>query len=249
MRSTSVHGGGSLLLPVPGFSQPDDVSCGPTCLAKVLEYWGDAGRLPDLMRRTRRNSDGGTLAVFLGLEALAHGYRVRMWSYNTWIFDPTWFGLDAKALRAKVRGRERVVRDPKMRAVLRGYDEFLSAGGIVSWRELTPRHLVSILRRGRPILTGLNSTYLYRQPRERPADLVDDDIGGMPTGHFVVICGYRRGGASFAVRDPSAHSPFSPAGRYVVPADRLINSILLGEGTYDDVLLEIWPRGRRRAPR
>jgi hypothetical protein len=225
--------------------QPDETSCGPTCLAKVLEYHGEAGALDDLVQGVRRLPDGGTLAVFLGLEALRRGYGATVWSYDTWVFDPTWFALSPAALRAKLSARAASTPPGKLRTTLDAYAEFVAGGGRVAWRELEPRLLVRLLDQRRPILTGLNATYLYRQVRERPEDGKDDDVRGEPVGHFVVISGYRRGGRSFDVRDPSTHAPFGRDGRYVVPAARLVNSILLGEGTYDDVLLEVRPRRRR----
>jgi hypothetical protein len=234
----------SRVLDVPRFVQPDDVSCGPTCLAQVFEHWGDHGRLAGLLARTRRLPDGGTLAVFLGNEALEMGYRVRAWPYDTRIFDPTWFALPPETLCERLRARAAHVRDPKLRAATEGYHDFVVRGGEVRWRELTPALLVGMLDRGRPILAGLNGTYLYRTVRERPDDNVEDDVRGEPVGHFVVICGYRRGGESFVVRDPSVDAPFSRSGRYTIGAERLVNSVLMGENTYDDVLLEVWPRGR-----
>jgi hypothetical protein len=120
--------------------------------------------------------------------------------------------------------------------------QFLGEGGRVEFAELSPVLLGSILERGHPILCGLSATWLYRQCRERPHDNEWDDVIGDPCGHFVVICGYSGAGRRFMVRDPSSHVPFSPDGRYVVPAQRLINAILLGDVTQDAVLLELWPK-------
>ena len=64
---------------------------------------------------------------------------------------------------------------------------------------------------------------------------------GEPPGHFVVITGYEHWGRAFSLRDPSAHVPVAEDGRQVVDAQRLTNAILLGDLTYDAVLLELWP--------
>ena len=85
----------------------------------------------------------------------------------------------------------------------------------------------------------MNATYLYQQPRElagRP-----DDVAGDPVAHFLVVCGFDSAGETFLVRDPSSHAPHGSDGRYGVPAQRLINAILLGIVSYGAVLLEIWP--------
>jgi hypothetical protein len=44
------------------------------------------------------------------------------------------------------------------------------------------------------------------------------------------------------IRDPSNQGPFSGDGKYSVPAERLIPAILLGDVTYDAVLLVLSPR-------
>lgn len=95
------------LLSVPRFVQPDDVTCGPTCLLQVFRYFGDLTSFQEIVEVVKRNEDGGTLAVHLGAAALMHGYEARIYSWNLRIFDPTWRGLETGALRAKLRARER----------------------------------------------------------------------------------------------------------------------------------------------
>jgi hypothetical protein len=231
-------------LDVKRFEQPDDVTCGPTCLKKVFHYYGDKRSFQEIFDGMRRNPDGGTLAVYLGLTALGLGYRAVLYPYDLRIFDPTWFELRRSKLREKLRLRAAAAQDPKVRAAAEAHATFLDEGGRIEFADLGTGLLTRILDRRHPIVCGLSSTYLYRQVRERPEDNVEDDIHGEPTGHFVVICGYSAGGKNFMVRDPSSHVPFSTSGRYVVPAQRLINAILLGDATHDAVLLELWPAAR-----
>jgi Peptidase_C39 like family len=238
------------VLAVPRFAQPDDVTCGPTCLLQVYRYYGDEEPFGRIARSVRRNADGGTLAVYLGLAALERGYRVRITSWNLRVFDPTWTHLAPGALRNKLRERAAAVRSAKLRDLVHAYDDFLRDGGEVSFGiDLTPGLLTRAIDRGHPMLAGLSATHLYRRVRERPHDNVDDDIRGEPMGHFVVVAGYTQGGATFLVRDPHRDAPLSKTGRYAVPAQRLTNAILLGDSTYDAVLLELWPErgpaGRR----
>lgn len=235
------------LLSVPRFVQPDDVTCGPTCLLQVFRYFGDLTSFQEIVEVVKRNEDGGTLAVHLGAAALMHGYEARIYSWNLRIFDPTWRGLETGALRAKLRARGTWTREKKLRDAITAYDEFLCAGGtLVFGKDLTPALLMRLIDRGHPVLTGLSATHLYQTVRERPSDNADDDVRGEQVGHFIVVAGYGRSGASFTVRDPHHTVPFSPSGRYTVGAQRLINAILLGDSTYDAVLLELWPRRRRR---
>src|SRR3712207_6377837 len=62
-------------LPVQRFPQPDDVTCGPTCLRKVYHFYGMDIPLEQIAREIDRNEDGGTLAVNLGISALHRGFH------------------------------------------------------------------------------------------------------------------------------------------------------------------------------
>jgi hypothetical protein len=231
-------------LRVQRFLQPDDVTCGPTCLRKVYDFYGLELELGEVMGEIERNEDGGTLAVYLGIAACKRGFQSRIYSYDLRIFDPTWFALPREALTEKVRARLPFLRTEKAGDAARAYLRFLEMGGQMAFDELTPGLLKSILDRDHPILAGLSATYLYRMMRERHDErddtLVDDDVRGSPTGHFVVITGYEHWGRAFSLRDPSEHVPVAEHGRVVVDAQRLINAILLGDLTYDAVLLEVW---------
>lgn len=231
-------------LRVQRFLQPDDVTCGPTCLRKVYDFYGVAVGEQEVLGEIDRNEDGGTLAVFLGISALRRGFRACLYSYDLQIFDPTWDALERADLAEKIRARLPHLRDAKRRQAAEAYLAFLEMGGELVFRDLTPALLRGIIDRGHPVLAGLSATYLYNFMRERQTaddDLVPDDVAGEPTGHFVVIVGYEHWGRRFSLRDPAEHVPVSPDGRQVVDGQRLINAILLGDVTYDAVLLEMWP--------
>lgn len=231
-------------LPVQRFVQPDDVTCGPTCLRKVYDFYGLQLELEEVLGEIDRNEDGGTLAVYLGISALRRGFRSHLYSYDLRIFDPTWETLESDELQQKLEQRMVHLKHPKARRSARAYLEFLSLGGGIGFDELTPQLLKRILNRDHPVLAGLSATHLYRMPRERhdPSthQLLDDDIAGDPVGHFVVISGYEHWGRRFSVLDPSEHVPSTPDGRVFVDVQRLINAILLGDLTHDAVLLELW---------
>jgi hypothetical protein len=236
-------------LAVPHFVQPDDVTCGPTCLRKVYNFFGVDVQLADVLGELDRNEDGGTLAVFLGISAIGRGFRARIYSYDLRIFDPTWERLGPAALAEKLHQRIPHLQTAKTIRAAQAYLRFLGEGGEIRFDELTPALLKRILDSDHPILAGLSATHLYRMARERhdplTHELVEDDVAGEATGHFVVIVGYEHWGRRFSVRDPSVHVPLSADGRQVVGAQRLINAILLGDLTYDAVLLELWPENDR----
>lgn len=232
-------------LHVHRFLQPDDVTCGPTCLRKVYDFYGIDVDMDAVVDAIERNEDGGTLAVFLGMAAMRRGLRARIYTYDLQIFDPTWTHLPREELIRKIRARSPYLTDAKRRGAAVAYVRYLEKGGDLAFDELTPSLLKSIIDRGHPILAGLSATYLYGFARERWDEvngrLVDDDVAGDPTGHFIVVSGYDDWGRRLTVLDPSEHVPATADGRLIVSAERLINSILLGDVTYDAVLLELWP--------
>jgi len=238
------RGNRPILLPVRRFEQPDDLTCGPTCLAQIYRYYGDRKPVEEVIAETPANPDGGTLAVYLGISALRNGFDATVYSYNLWVFDPTWFTLEPSALLDKLAERMTAVSSRRLKRTISGYAEFLELGGRVRFADLDEKLLAGILAERRPILTGLSATYLYRTAREYEDEY--DDIRGEPVGHFVVVSGYYPKTRRFLIRDPATHIPFSRTGKYSVSVDRLIASIMLGVATYDAVLLVVKPRKKTR---
>jgi len=221
--------------------QPDDTTCGPTCLHAVYEYYGDTITLSEVIQEVKSLQGGGTLAVLLGNHALKRGYRATIFTYNLHVFDPTWFAIKtdlAEKLKAQAASRY----DAKLAFATKGYLEFLENGGRLQFEDLTLGLIRRFLKKSVPILTGLSSTYLYRAARENPETNRDDDIGGFPSGHFVVLCGYDKHTREVLVADPYAMNPVSADHYYTVSIARLLGAILLGILTHDANLLVIEPR-------
>ncbi len=236
-----------LRLPVEMLPQPDETTCGPTCLHAIYRYWGRDEPLHDVIERTGKLQRGGTVAVFLACDALQQGFAATIYTYNLLVFDPSWFvpGVDiAERLR---RQREEKADNARVREVTAGYLEFLRLGGRLRLKDLSRYLLRGLLRRGLPILTGLSSTYLYRTMREHgPLDR-PDDLRGTPGGHFVVLAGYDRPRRTVLVSDPYGPHPYGPARDYWLAIDRAVGAILLGIVTHDANLLIIHPPRRGRA--
>ncbi|MCA8966030.1 MAG: C39 family peptidase [Planctomycetes bacterium] len=225
--------------------QPDDVTCGPTCLHAVYRYYGNAVPLEELVAAVPKTPSGGTADVYLANDALRRGYRATIHTYNIRLFDPTWFeeGVDiADKLRqqAEFKGAER----PMLAQLTEAYLRFLDLGGRLRFTDLTASFVRRHLRRGVPILTGLSSTYLYRHPREYGENDDDDDIRGEPQGHFVLLCGYHSGTRTVLVADPFEENPLAPGQHYEVSLDRAIGAIMLGVLTHDASMLVIEPKDR-----
>ena len=234
---------------VPDFHierQPDDVTCGPTCLQAVYGHFGDSVPLDRVTSEVRELQTGGTLGALLGAHALKRGYLATIYTCDLRLFDPTWFE-SRRDLASLLEEQARVKPRPQLVAATEAYLDFLEAGGQVRFRPLEPPLLRAILKRGLPILTGLSATYLYGCAREREAEprtLVYDDIRGDPVGHFVVIFGYDSEKREAWLADPLHDNPFSGSRTYSVGIQRLLGAIFLGAGTYDANILVLEPPER-----
>ena len=208
----------------------------------MFRYWGDDEPLESVIARARRLEHGGTLAVFLGCDALRKGYRATLYTYNITVFDPTWFAADVNIAERLAQQRDAKANDLRLVHATNGYLEFVRLGGVLRFVDLNAELLHGVLRRRLPIITGLSSTYLYRSPREYGAQAVPDDVAGLPAGHFVVLAGFNAQRASLLVFDPYQPTPYGPSHAYWISADRVIGSILLGIVTHDANLLVIHPK-------
>ena len=232
-------------LPLSILPQPDERTCGPTCLQAIYRYWGEDEALSTIVSRTSTLTHGGTLAVFLACDALKKKYRAMIYTYNLMVFDPTWFGRGVDI--AERLDRQRAVKsDYRLEEATAGYLEFLQLGGDLRLMDLSRRLIRNMLVRGQPILTGLSSTFLYRVKREAGPDDTPDDINGLPSGHFVIIAGYDEEREKVLVLDPYEFNPYGGVHEYWIGIDRVIGAILLGIVTHGANLLIVRPRSRAK---
>jgi hypothetical protein len=220
-------------------AQPDDTTCGPTCLHAVYRYLGDEVPLAEVIRKVPRLKGGGTLGVMLGRAALKRGHQVTIYSYNLQIFDPTWAELATDDLIERLEARARAKRSSKLKQACLAYSKFLRDGGRVGFEVLSGALIRRLLNRDLPVIAGLSSTYLYGCAREYGPNDDSDDIRGNPAGHFVVLSGYDRKEREVVIADPLHTNPHSPTRKYSIGINRVMSSILLGVLTYDANLLVI----------
>jgi hypothetical protein len=226
--------------PIHIHAQPNDDTCGPTALHAVYSYFRESISLEEVIDDVHALENGGTLAVFLGLDALKRGYNARIHSYNLRVFDPSWEGLAPDILRKKLLAQTRFKESKRLHAACLAYARFIKLGGEIRFDDPTPALLQNYFDHDLPVLTGLSATYLYKSKREYSTGSgvsVFDDLRGKPMGHFVVLAGMK--GKQVSVADPFGGNPFSTDRLYEVHVGRLINSILLGIVTYDANLLII----------
>lgn len=231
-------------------AQPTDSTCGHTCLHAVYNYWKDAIELDQVVQEIGQLADGGTLAVQLACHALERGYSATIYTYNLFLFDPTWFSMPAEALPEKLKQQCELKKnqDPRVEVATGHYLAFLARGGELKMEMLEEELLVRSLMAEVPVLCGLSATFLYQEARERAfppttagISSVPDDVRGHPVGHFVVLSGYDPHTRQVMVNDPGINNPFSDGQCYAAPLAKVSASILLGIATYDANLLMIKP--------
>ncbi len=227
--------------------QPNDTTCGPTCLHAVYGYYGDGIPLHSVIREVPSLKTGGTLGVMLACHALRRGYRATIFSYNLKLFDPTWFKLPREEIIQKMKRQARFKKRDKLQRATQSYIDFLELGGSLQMEDLTAKLLRRYLNRGIPILTGLSSTYLYHEPREYGPQDRSDDVRGHPAGHFVVLRGYDRKNRTVFIADPLESNPYSSDHQYKLGINRVINAILLGIVTDDANLIILEPNRPQKA--
>jgi hypothetical protein len=222
--------------------QPTDYTCGPTCLHAVYAYYGDSIPLEKVINEVPMLEGGGTLIVQLAVHALSRGYSSTIYSYNMQLLDPTWFDLDRDRLCHKLVAQAKVKEIPRLKFATEAYLKFIEMGGVLRYDDLNPQLIRKYLDRSIPILTGLSSTYLHRTSREVEWKIpAEDDVGGDPVGHFVVLCGYDPSRNAVTIADPLWPNPMADSHIYRTSIDRVICAILLGIMTYDANILIITP--------
>jgi hypothetical protein len=224
-------------------AQPDDVTCGPTCLQGVYQFFGDDILLKEVIDEVSQLSTGGTLAVLLGNHALSRGYGATIYTFNLTVFDPSWFRKGVSLADKLKEQAQAKPNNKRLKMATKAYLTFLASGGEIKYEELTPALIKSYLSREIPILTGLSATYLYNTPREiGDVDITYNDITGEPTGHFVIVNGYNPDSRQVYIADPLKSNPISEKQYYKVSFRKMITSIMLGVVTYDANLLMIYPK-------
>lgn len=229
-------------------AQPDDESCGPTCLHAIYEHYGLDITYDKVKADVERSISGGTLAPMLGKHALKNGFKVTLYVNHLQLYDPSWFTdgrVEPQHLKDKMMLQMRYKRNRFLARGTHSVLDFLTLGGEIRFETLTVDLLRRYLDAKTPILTGLSSTYLYNSKRElftKEGKSVSDDVRGFPCGHFVVLSGYKPKEHEVVVADPYKANPLSGNHYYSVDANRLINAIMLGVVTLDGNLLIIEPK-------
>lgn len=226
-------------------TQPDDESCGPTCLHAVYRHYGYEIPLNEVIQTIDRSPSGGTFCVCIGKHALLHGFASTIYINSLVLFDPSWFvkgEVENEFLIEKLEAQSHVKHDPYITDATIAIVEYLKLGGKIKAQPFTLKLLRHYLDQNIPIITGLSATNLYWSKREiftEEGKSIYDDVRGTVCGHFVVLCGYNARKRKVVVADPYTGNPLHNQSYYEVSLNRLIHAILLGVITFDGNLTVI----------
>ena len=229
--------------------QPDNTTCGPTCLHAIYRYYNDPIPLQKVVDEVPIIPGGGTLDVYLACHALRRGYKTTIFPYNLQIFDPTWYDIPSNEIAGKLRRQLSFKKTiPGIEVVTNAYLDYLELGGRLGFEVMTAALIRRYLKKSIPILTGLSATYLYNTAREYGSgnEFKYDDVRGESVGHFVVLTGYDSKHRNVLVADPLKANPFANGRYYSVSVYRLVCAIMLGIITYDGNLLIIQKRETKK---
>ncbi|WP_255727694.1 C39 family peptidase [Rhodohalobacter sulfatireducens] len=229
------------MLSIPIKPQPNETTCGATCLHTLYQFYGDSIELNTIINEVHHLKDGGTLGALLAVHALNRGYNTTIYSYNLQVFDPTWFDKDSDFLIERLQKQMVFKKDPKLQTAASAYLDFLHLGGKVKFKDLRSNVITKYLQNEQPIMVGLSATYLYKSAREFGPNMDYDDLRGEPSGHFVLLHGYDSKTREVFIADPIIKNPLKEGQLYKMNIDRVMNAILLGIVTYDANLIIITP--------
>jgi len=229
------------MLQFPITRQPDETTCGPTCLHAVYQFYEDSVDLNTIIHEVHKLEDGGTLGALLAVHALKKGYNATIFSYNLQVFDPTWFGRDSDFIIERLQEQNEIKKDKKLQTAAHAYIEFLKLGGKLKFKDLRASVIRKFLKKEQPIIVGLSATYLYKSAREFGPTMDYDDLRGEPAGHFVLLHGYDSSTGEVYIADPIIKNPLEEGQLYKMNIHRVMNAILLGIVTYDANLIIITP--------
>ncbi|MFN7262161.1 MAG: peptidase-C39 like family protein, partial [Cyclobacteriaceae bacterium] len=109
-------------------AQPDDITCGPTCLHAIYQYYHDDIPLKEVVNEVKSLKTGGTLAVMLGNHALKRGYKAHIYTYNLNVFDPSWFSLSQNKMIDNLKKQMRYkFRSKKLLVASKAYIKFIES--------------------------------------------------------------------------------------------------------------------------
>ena len=205
------------------YAQPDNITCGPTSLRMVMNYYGKEVSHEDVMEHFTIFPGIGVLDPHIAMAAMNYGFNVKIISYNYRVIHPSWESLSSDMLLKKLQDYMPEITNYKDSVSASGYINYLKRGGRIEYYPLSKELIVSYLKEGQILIAALDMEYLYEGTVDWSAAAPE------PSSHFVVVHGYDPGAVKFEISDSWYEvSVPNENGHYFVSTARLITAILLG---------------------
>jgi hypothetical protein len=205
----------NLKLQVPYFKQKK-MTCGPSCLQQVLAYYGIKITLDEILKEVKMFKYG-TWINYLGIYAAEHKFKVKLICNNVHYIDPSWFKLPRIKLIKKIQTALKKERNKMRKDGFFSLLDYLKTNAEIIFQIPSKKILINCLKKNVPIIICLSSTVLRGRKRFDFKKNKHSEYGE-PTGHFVVISGYKNN--NFIITDPSVKY----GGVHEVPENKLIFS-------------------------
>ena len=203
--------------------QPDNITCGPTSLRMVLNYYGHPVPHEEMMKHFTIFPHIGVLDPHICMAAMDFGFKAKTISFNYRVIHPSWTKLSRQELLQKLRTYFPKIKNYKDSVSAAGYIRYLERGGTIEFHPMSRKLIVHYLEKGIPVIAALDMEYLYN------GTVHWTEFRPEHATHFVVIYGYDADKDVFQVADPWYEVTIpNKEGTYEVPADRLMTAILLG---------------------
>ncbi|MCD6590922.1 MAG: hypothetical protein J7K72_03030 [Candidatus Aenigmarchaeota archaeon] len=185
---------------VPRHRQPY-MQCAPTCLAEVMEYFTRKKYdIKELIEETKTIYKGMDWIFLLGLSALKRGFKTKVITSSTEIFDPSWINLNNKKLLNKIERRIKFLSSIKRKDKyitewnlypLKTAKLFIENGGELVFSIITKELIKHFLKNRIPVIAPVNENIFFGIKRTTEDDEYSD-IRGFTHGHYIVISGFSR---------------------------------------------------------
>ncbi|RLJ08211.1 MAG: hypothetical protein DRP13_02715 [Candidatus Aenigmatarchaeota archaeon] len=190
----------AVMLKVPRYRQPP-MMCGATALAEVMEYFdGKKYNIKEIAKETEKTYKNIDWLFAAGLFAMKRGFKSKIITISTEIFDPSWTNLTYDKLIRKMRKRLEYLLSKKTNdsyiiewniSPLKWAIKYLEKGGELFYHPITTKLIKTFLEKRIPLIVPINEN-LFHGIKRTTQDDEYDDIKGMGTGHVVVISGFRK---------------------------------------------------------
>jgi len=146
-------------LKVTPYKQKDELSCGPTCLRMVLAYYGLKVTEEEIVKSAggiKKDYYKGILATDLGLAVEKFGLGVALFSYNTYIMDPT-----DKTKKRIINKLKQIRPKEKERYRAQSIIKFLKSKGEYKVKAPDIKDLYKFIRKKVPLIIYLSTSAFY----------------------------------------------------------------------------------------